>query len=133
MSDGSAMQDVVRRYFRCLDSEDWNGMRELWRDDGRLHAVGARPRIGADAVIGYFSKLFDPWAVHTDEPGRLIISEPDQIVVAEVLFSGRTVNGRDVRFEAVDVFDFVDGRISKLSNWYDIDYARRSLAVTPDE
>ena len=132
MSDGSAMEAIVQRYFRCLDAEDWTEMRELWRDDGRLHAVGARPRAGADAVIGYFSKLFDPWPAHTDVPVRLIVSEPDRTVVAEVLFIGRTADGRDVRFDAVDVFDFVDGRISKLSNWYDIDYARRSLAVTPE-
>jgi ketosteroid isomerase-like protein len=128
MADGSTMRGVVLRYFRCLDTEDWDGMRRLWRDDGRLRAVGARPRDGVDEVIGYFSKLFTPWPAHEDRPVRLIISEQDQTVLAEVEFTGRTADGRDVRFDAVDVFDFVDGRIAKLSNWYDIDYARRSIA-----
>jgi ketosteroid isomerase-like protein len=127
MTDAATMRDVVLRYFQCLDTEDWTQMRELWCDDGRLRAVGARPRDGADAVIGYFSKLFDPWPSHEDKPVRLVVSEPDQTVLAEVVFTGTTPGGRDVRFDAVDVFDFADGCIAKLSNWYDIDFARRSL------
>ena len=103
-------------------------MPELWTADAQLRAVGARPRSDRDGVIGYFSKLFDPWPVHRDHPERLIVSEADQTVVAEVTFTGTTPDGREVRFEAIDVFDFEDGRISKLTNWYDIDYARRALS-----
>ena len=128
MTDEATMRAVVLEYFRCLDTENWVRMRELWTPDGRLRAVGARPRDGADAVIGYFSKLFDPWPAHEDKPVRLVVSEPDQTVLAEVVFTGRTPAGSDVRFEAVDVFDFAGGRIAKLSNWYDIDFARRALA-----
>ena len=127
MVNAAAMRDVVLRYFHCLDAEDWVHMRALWTSDGRLRAVGARPRDGIDAVIGYFSKLFDPWPSHEDKPVRLVVSEPDQTVLAEVVFTGTTPAGRAVRFDAVDVFDFADGRIAKLSNWYDIDFARRSL------
>jgi ketosteroid isomerase-like protein len=123
------MREVVGRYFGCLDAEDWDGMRALWQEDGRLRAVSARPRDDRDAVIGYFSKLFEPWPEHVDRPVRLVVSEAEQTVVAEVEFRGRTPDGREVVFEAIDVFDFgADGRIAKLSNWYDIDYARRSLA-----
>jgi ketosteroid isomerase-like protein len=122
------MREVVLRYFRCLDTEDWAGMTEIWCEDGVLRAVGARPRDDRDAVIGYFSKLFGPWVKHEDKPTRLVISEPDQTVLAEVTFTGTTGDGREVVFEAIDVFDFRDGRIAKLSNWYDIDFARKSLA-----
>jgi ketosteroid isomerase-like protein len=122
------MREVVLGYFRCLDTEDWVTMPELWTPDAKLRAVGARPRDDRDGVIQYFSKLFAPWPAHRDHPERLIVSVPDQTVVAEVTFTGTTADGRDVRFEAVDVFDFEDGRICKLTNWYDIDYARRSIA-----
>ncbi len=121
------MRQVVLRYFTCLDTEDWEGMAEIWTPDGILRAVGARPRDDRDGVIEYFSKLFDPWPAHRDHPERLIISEADQTVVAEVTFFGTLPDGRDVRFEAIDVFDFADGRIRKMTNWYDIDYARRAL------
>jgi ketosteroid isomerase-like protein len=128
VTDEATMRDIVLRYFRCLDTEDWEGMAEVWHQDGVLRAVGARPRDGRDAVVGYFSKLFTPWIAHEDKPTRLVVSERDQTVLAEVTFTGTTEDGREVRFEAIDVFDFAEGGIAKLTNWYDIDYARKSLA-----
>jgi ketosteroid isomerase-like protein len=125
------MRATVLRYFECLNGDDWDGLREIWHEDGQLRAVGARPRDDREGVVQYFSKLFDPWPVHVDTPTRLIVSEPDSTVVAEVTFTGRTPDGRDVEFDAVDVFDLVDGRIKKLTNWYDIDYVRRALAPPP--
>jgi ketosteroid isomerase-like protein len=122
------MRQVVLRYFRCLDTEDWEGMAEIWCRDGVLRAVGARPRDDRDAVIEYFSKLFRPWVKHEDKPTRLVISERDGTVLAEVTFTGTSRDGLEHTFDAIDVFDFRDGRIARLSNWYDIDYARKSIA-----
>lgn len=102
-------------------------MAELWREDAELRAVGTRPRHDRDGVIAFFSKLFLPWPDHEDKPTRLVISERDQTVLAEVTFSGTTGDGREVAFDAVDVFDFRGERIAKLTNWYDVDYARRAL------
>jgi len=122
------MRAVVMRYFTCLDTEDWEGMREIWDERGQLRAVGARPRTDRDGVIEYFSKLFTPWPEHEDRPTRLVISESDATALAEVTFTGRTADGREVAFDAIDVFDFAGDRIVKLSNWYDISYARKALA-----
>ena len=122
------MRELVLRYFRNLDTENWDDMREIWHEDGQLRAVGARPRDDRDGVIQYFSKLFTPWPAHEDRPVRLVISERDQTVLAEVRFTGTTAKGNEVVFEAIDVFDVEEGRIKKLSNWYDIDYARKSIA-----
>jgi ketosteroid isomerase-like protein len=129
MTDESTMRGIVLRYFRYLDTEDWAGMAQIWCEDGALRAVGARPRDDREAVVGYFAKLFAPWVKHEDRPTRLVISEQDQTVLAEVTFTGITRDGREVAFDAVDVFDFRDGRIARLSNWYDVDFARKSIAA----
>jgi ketosteroid isomerase-like protein len=123
-----AMRATVLEYFRCLDMEDWDGMREVWHEDGNLRAVGARPRTDREAIVAYFSKLFTVWPKHEDQPTRLIVSEAQGTVVAEVTFVGTTLDGRDVSFDAVDVFDLEGTSIKRLSNWYDIEYARRVIA-----
>jgi ketosteroid isomerase-like protein len=122
------VEEVVARYFRCLDTEDWDGMRQLWHEDGTARAVGARVRVGREEVISYFSRIFEPWTVHEDRPTRVIVA--GDTVLAEVTFTGTTADGREVAFDAIDVFDLVDGRIKRLSNWYDIAYARKALAET---
>jgi ketosteroid isomerase-like protein len=128
----ATLRTVVLRYFCCLDAEDWDGMADIWCEDGQLRAVGARPRNDRDAVIGYFGKLFTPWVEHADRPTRLLICEREEAVVAEVTFIGTTRDGREVSFDAIDVFDLRAGRIARLTNWYDIDYARRALAPAGD-
>src|SRR3954452_2871631 len=119
-------EQTIRRYFACLDTEDWEQMRTLWQADATLRAVGARPRDGVDEGIGYFSDLFSPWPKHEDRPTRLIVS--GDTVVAEVTFYGTTPDGREVSFDAVDVFDLRDGLIARETNWYDIAYARKVLS-----
>jgi ketosteroid isomerase-like protein len=116
---------TIRDYFRCLDEEDWAGMAALWAEDGTLRAVGARPRRGRDEVLEFFGKLFAPWREHEDRPTRIVVA--GDVVTAEVLFTGTTQDGREVSFEAVDVFDLRDGRIAAMSNWYDIALARKAL------
>jgi ketosteroid isomerase-like protein len=120
-------EDVVRRYFYCLDHEDWVQMRELWHEDGVLRAVGARPRDGIEEVMDLFGKLFVPWVRHEDAPTRIIAA--DETVTVEVTFTGTTEDGREVAFDAVDVFDLRDGKIERMSNWYDTAYARKMLSA----
>jgi ketosteroid isomerase-like protein len=132
--DESTLRSVVLRYFECLNADDHDGMRQIWTEDGELRAVGARPRNGREEVIGYFAKVFGPWPEHDDTPVRLVISAADRTVLAEVRFTGSTADGRSVVFEAIDVFDLTeDGKIRKMTNWYDIDYARRSIGPSVEE
>jgi ketosteroid isomerase-like protein len=129
MSDAPTLQSVVLRYFECLNADDHDGMRKIWTEDAELRAVGARPRSGREDVIGYFAKVFGPWPEHDDTPVRLVVSEADRTVLAEVVFTGTTADGREVEFDAIDVFDLTeDGLIRKMTNWYDIDYARRVIS-----
>lgn len=119
---------TIAAYFDSLNSENWPRLRTLWHPEVELRAVGARPRKGIDDVMTLFEKLFDPWATHIDKPVRVI--EAGDTATVEVEFTGLVPGGEDVVFDAVDVFDFEDGLIRRLSNWYDVDYARRSLEST---
>jgi ketosteroid isomerase-like protein len=122
---------VVHAYFRCLNTEAWDKLAGLWHEDGELRAVGARPRQGRDEVLAFFHRLFDPWRAHLDEPTRVVVA--GDVVVAEVRFTGTTHQGREVGFDAVDVIDLRDGRVCRLTNWYDLDYVRRELATPAPE
>ena len=116
---------VVRRYFAAVDAEDLDTLRQVLHPDVALTACGSRPRHGSEAVIDLFEKIFERFPVHSDRPSRLICD--GETVVAEIHFEGRSATGTDVAFEAVDVFDVVDGRIVRLSQWLDSAHLERQL------
>lgn len=109
--------NLLKRYFTSANTEDWAMMAELWTDDCVLSAVGFRPIVGKPAVLQYFPRVLAGYAEHVDTPTRVITS--GDVHVVEIHFLGRLHSGVAVEFEAVDVFDLVDGRIAKLSTWYD--------------
>jgi ketosteroid isomerase-like protein len=121
-------EQAVRRYFECIDNEDWAGLRSLFAPAATLRAVGARPRSGVDEIVDYYERALRPWTHHTDNPTR-IVAAGDTFTV-EVTFTGETPDGRTVTFDAVDIFDLSDGSIVAFSSWYDTDYARRQLITT---
>ena len=116
---------VVRRYFDAVDAEDVDTLRQLLHPDVALTACGSRPRQGSEAVIDLFGKIFERFPVHSDRPTRLICD--GNTVVAEIHFEGRSATGVDITFEAVDVFDIVDGRIVRLTQWLDSAHLERQL------
>lgn len=123
MADHAA---TVARYFACVNAEDWDGLESLWHAEGEWRAVGARPRVGRRHVIEYFTGLFTPWSEHYDEPLRVI--HAGNVATVEVRFEGITHDGTPIAFDALDLFDFEDGLIRRISNWYDLVYVRQKLA-----
>jgi ketosteroid isomerase-like protein len=113
-------------YFNSLNNERWEEFRDIWHPDADFSAVGARPRHGVDDVLEYFRGVFRPWKVHDDQPVRVLLSGDSATI--EVHFKGVAHDGREIEFDAVDVFDLDGGRIRRLSNWYDIELVRRWLA-----
>lgn len=118
--------NLLERYFTSANTEDWALMAELWTDDCVLSAVGFHPVIGKPAVLEYFPRVLAGYAEHLDTPTRVITS--GDVRVVEIHFLGRLRSGVPVEFDAVDVFDLVDGRIAKLSTWYDSKRVARIVA-----
>jgi len=124
-STAEATRALIRRYFAAVDAEDLTTLREVLDPDISLTACGSRPRDGIDDVIKMFSKIFELFPGHSDSPGRLICE--DDHIVAEIHFKGRSAGGVDIAFEAVDVFEIHDGRIVRLTQWFDSAALARQL------
>lgn len=111
------MREAIAAYFASINGEDWDRLAGLFREDAELRAPGTRPRVGGEAVAGYYSDALRPYPVHRDEPTRELYA--GDTVTVEIHFEGELANGRPMSFDAVDVFDFRDGRIARLTSWYD--------------
>lgn len=131
MTVPESVPEAITTYFSAINSEDWERLATVWQDDAELLAVGARPRKGRESIVGYYPKTLAPWKEHLDDPTRFIVA--GDTVTAEIHFTGRSADGIEVAFDAVDVFDLVDGRIQRLTNWYDVAAVRALLppAVPP--
>lgn len=115
---------VVESYFAAVDAEDFEELRAVLHPDIELTACMARPRQGLESALEFFAAVFARFPVHSDAPVRLICE--GDTVVADIHFEGRSATGIDITFEAVDVFDVADGRIRRLSQWFDsADLARQ--------
>lgn len=118
-------RQALETYFESMNVENWEEFKTLWARDAYLKAVGARERQGADEILAFYRGLFAPWSAHTDTPTR-VIGDGDTLAV-EVVFTGVSRQGESISFDAVDVFDFEDGTITRLTNWYDLNHVRRLL------
>ncbi len=109
--------ETVKSYFTALNTEDWDLMALVLHPELDLIPSGSRPRIGSDKAIAMFQKIFERFPVHQDNPTRFICD--GSTVVVEITFNGATRDGQEVSFDAVDIFDVADGRIYRLSQWFD--------------
>jgi ketosteroid isomerase-like protein len=126
------VREAIAAYFESINGEDWDRLAALFHEDAELIAPGTPPRRGGRAVASYYDDALRPYPVHRDEPTREIYAE--EVVTVEIRFEGELANGAPIAFDAVDVFDFVDGRIAHLSSWYDSHQVRTMLleAATAD-
>ena len=117
---------VVHRYFELMNGDRWDVFGEVWAQDAEHMAVGAGTRRGRAAIVEFYSRLFRAWEVHDDRPTRFLVA--GDAVTVEVTFHGRTRDGREVEFPAVDIIDVRDGEITRLTNWYDVAWLRKELS-----
>ena len=110
-------QAVVERYFAAINARNWDALRQILHEDFSLRVVAAGVLHGIEAAVDYYEPLLARFEEGIDTPTRYLVS--GNSVTVEIDFVGRTVDGRDVAFPAVDVFDISAGRIRSLSVWYD--------------
>lgn len=116
---------VVEAYFAAINSDAFDDLAAVFAPDVEIHTVGARPVLGRDAALAHFPKVLAGYVKHDDQVTRWI-EAPDAIVCG-IHFEGELDDGRAVVFEALDVFDLADGRITKVTTWYDTRLVRKQV------
>ena len=66
-----------------------------------------------------FQKIFERFPVHQDNPTRFL-EDGQHGGGGDHVCNGATAGrNQEVSFDAVDIFDVADGRIYRLSQWFD--------------
>jgi ketosteroid isomerase-like protein len=134
MSNRSRNGRTITAYFEGINAERYEDVAALFAENGELCAPGTEARQGVD-IAAYFAAALALYPEHVDDPSRVLHSGDSATV--EICFTGRTASGFELKFDAVDVFDFdAESKIVKLSSWYD-SYAvrqdlKRSQALTAE-
>ena len=118
---------TVDRYFDALNREAWEDLNDIFHPDAIVSAVGSRPRTGIAEIDAFFRRMFQPWTIHQDTPGRSFVGGDGMAI--EVHFSGQTPDERSVEFDAIDVIDLRGDRIERVQIWYDLGLVQRLLTA----
>lgn len=124
------MADVppaVPAYFAAINGEAWDDLDDIFTDDVVVSPAGMDDVHGRQAAKAHYGRLLAGFTEHVDDATRFLVSGDS--VTVEIDFRGRTDTGRDIEFQAVDLFDLVDDRIARVSIWYDTHGVRRQLLV----
>lgn len=115
----------IPAYFDAINSEDWDRLGAVLADDVVVWPPGMDEVHGRAAALAHYQRLLAGFATHVDDPTRYLVA--GDAVTVEIDYHGRTVDDREVVFQAVDVFDVVDDRIASVRIWFDTHGLRRQL------
>ncbi|GAA0935511.1 nuclear transport factor 2 family protein [Pseudonocardia zijingensis] len=113
----TAGRQAVEGYFAAINSDRFAALGAVFAPDVEIHTVGAEPVVGRAAALAHLPRVLAAYSAHDDAVTRWI--EGDEAIVCEIRFTGRLRTGRPIVFDALDVFDLRDGRITKVATWYD--------------
>lgn len=108
---------AVRSYFEAMNAEDWDRLGQVLAEDCVIDLIGAAPIRGRDAAIAYYAGLLANYPEHLDDPTRFVVA--GDVVTVNIDYRGRTTDGHEVVFPALDVFTVVDGQVASVQIWFD--------------
>lgn len=116
---------VVDRYFERLNVGDLDGLSELFAPDAVLEVPLSRHRKGRDDLMDYYRRTLARYPEHHDEPVRVLVD--GEVAMVEIAYRSVYEDGREVAFDAVDVFEVADGEIRRLATYFDSEQVARQL------
>ncbi len=111
-------EEIVRAYFAAVNETRLEDLVALFAPEASLHFPLSDPIVGREAIGRFYANVLQFYPERFDEVRRLFFS-PEGDVAVEIHFEGKTATGREVVFEAVDLFTIREGLIQKLQIFYD--------------
>lgn len=122
----NGIEPTITAYFEAINGERYDRAAALFAPGAELVAPGIEPLSEPAAIEGYFAAALRPYPEHRDEVTRTILA--GRTATVEIHFRGALASGQTLEFDAVDVFDCdEEGRIVRLSTWYDSHAVRARL------
>ena len=109
---------VAKRYFSAVNETRLDDLAAVFAEDAVLSFPMLVPLKGHKAIRDFFAGVLEFYPKRRDDVTRWFVSESGD-VAAEISFVGRTSTGRNVAFDAIDVFTIRNGVIQKLAIYYD--------------
>ncbi len=115
---GQASIAIAKRYFTAVNESRLDDLAAVFAE-GAILSFPMLPHVeGRKAIREFYAGVLTFYPERRDDVTRWFVSEGGD-VAAEISFVGRTSTGRDVAFDAVDVFTIRNGVIQKLTIYYD--------------
>lgn len=115
---GQASIAIAKRYFTAVNESRLDDLAVVFAENGVLSFPMLPPVQGRKAVRDFYAGVLTFYPERRDDITRWFVSD-DGDVAAEIRFVGRTATGRNVAFDAIDVFTIKSGLIEKLAIYYD--------------
>lgn len=125
-------EEAVQAYFEAVHAGRADQLAEVFTESAALYFPMQEPVRGRGAIRAFYEGVFAFYTRRSDSVSRWFFSE-DGSVAAEIHFEGRTSDGKDVVFDAVDVFSVEDGKISRLQIFYDSARVLKMLGSLPNQ
>ena len=115
-----SIEDIIRKYFRLVNEEKFEQLfEEVFDPDVEFHAPFNFNTKGIENVKPFYLSVPVNYPEHVDTPEKIIVSENGKDAAVFIDFVGKTKEGIEVAFKAVDWFVFENGKIKKQNVFFD--------------
>ena len=129
-ASGADQIAVAKRYFASVNQTRLDDLALVFAEDALLTFPALEPIRGRQNIRNFYAGVLDFYPQRHDGVTRWFVCENGDIA-AGIHFEGKTLTGREVIFDAVDVFTIRDGMIQDLHIYYDSIKVARMVGDVP--
>jgi predicted SnoaL-like aldol condensation-catalyzing enzyme len=131
-SSRSSAETAAQVYFDAVHAGSTEDLAKAFAQDAEIHFPMREPVVGRANIVAFYADVFKFYVKRHDHITRWFYSA-DGTVAAQIHFDGTTNTGRDVVFDAIDVFTAKDGLIQHLWIVYDSAKVLQMLGALPGQ
>jgi len=119
------MEDIIRKYFELLNSEQFDKLLELWDENGEFHMPFRGTLKGKDQINEFYSSLPSFYPEHHDGIVKYVISGNEAVLKIDV--KNRTRDGKLINFTAFSWMTVENNKIRSMEAKFDTAMVLKAL------